>query len=177
MVLAGSQSFGSTRPPLNSKIRSITSQLGISTRLRYRLMLARFRPTAVATSASVSLRASMKAERCMTRNVRDTHISSQAICARGVVARKGAPVHDLYMPPRKQKPKKPKFSHHFLKEWRDKRNLSQEALGERIGRSHATVQRIETQQVALTQPVLDQLARALRTTRGKILDEPPSELD
>lgn len=79
-------------------------------------------------------------------------------------------VHPAYMPG-KRKP--PKFSHHFLKEWREKRGFTQERLGERIDRSHATVQRIESRQVALTQPVLDQLARVLKTTRGKILDEPP----
>lgn len=73
--------------------------------------------------------------------------------------------------------KKPKFSRHFVKAWRKKRGITQEDLGERIGLTHSSVQRIENRLQALTQPVLDDLAMALKTTRGKLLDEPPTEAD
>ena len=53
--------------------------------------------------------------------------------------------------------KQPKFSRHYVKEWRLHRHLTLEEVGELIGKSHATVQRIETRQQALTQPVLDDL--------------------
>lgn len=84
-------------------------------------------------------------------------------------------VHPMYMARRGIQPKRPKFSRHFLKEWRDKRGLTQERLGELVDRSHASIQRMEARQQAITQPVLDDLAVALKTTRGAILDRPPSD--
>lgn len=110
--------------------------------------------------------------------VRDAHNLRQVACAFGAVDIGPVAVHPTYMPGKKKKPTKtPKFSHHFLKEWRKKRGFTQEVLAEQVDRSHATIQRIENRTLALTQPVLDQLARALRTSRGKILDEPPTEHD
>lgn len=86
--------------------------------------------------------------------------------------------------PRKQTPfsartrkTKPKFSRHFLRDWRKARDLTQEELADRIGMTHPSVQRIETNQQALTQPVLDKLAIALGTTRGNILDRKPDASD
>lgn len=73
--------------------------------------------------------------------------------------------------------KKPKFSRHSLRDWRKARDLTQEELAERIGMTHASVQRMETGQQALTQPVLDKLAIALQTTRGNILDRKPTASD
>lgn len=105
--------------------------------------------------------------------VHHAHNGGQDACTFGDVESLVPIVHSVYMP-RAPKPKKPRFSRHFLKEWRLKKGLTQEELGALIGRSHATVQRIETRQTALTQPVLDELALALKTSRGKILDEPPA---
>jgi transcriptional regulator with XRE-family HTH domain len=72
-----------------------------------------------------------------------------------------------------RKPLPPRYSRHFVRQWRIKRDMTLEELAERIGRKHSTVQRIETRQIALTQPVLDDMAVALKTSRGKLLDEPP----
>ena len=53
--------------------------------------------------------------------------------------------------------KKPsvKFTRHYAREWREYRKLTLEEAGERMGRSHALISRIERRLVGLTQPTLD----------------------
>lgn len=113
----------------------------------------------------------------MCANVHLTNIPRQGDCTPHVVDRPPIPVHNVYMPKGKKgikRTKKTKYSRHFLKEWRKKRGLTQVQLAERIDRTHPSIQRMENRTQALTQPVLDDLAIALKTTRGAILDRPPS---
>lgn len=107
--------------------------------------------------------------------VHPAHNSGQAFRTSHVVDGYVADVHNVYMPRKRRPPPKPKYSRHFLKEWRKKRGLTQERLAELINMTHASVQRYETRQQPLSQEVLDQLALALRTSRGAILDDPPPE--
>jgi len=72
---------------------------------------------------------------------------------------------------------KPKYSRHYLKEWRKKRHMTQEELAERIGMTHPSIQRMEARTQPLSQEVLDGLALALNTSRGAILDQPPPKDD
>jgi transcriptional regulator with XRE-family HTH domain len=75
--------------------------------------------------------------------------------------------------------KKPsvKFTRHYAREWREHRKLTLEEAGERTGRSHALLSRIERRLVGLTQPTLDEMSRVYRVTRGTILDGPPNKDD
>lgn len=72
---------------------------------------------------------------------------------------------------RRRKP--PRFSPHYLQRLREEADLTQEELAERAGTTHATISRYEGREIQLTQTALDNLARALGTTRGAILDGPP----
>jgi transcriptional regulator with XRE-family HTH domain len=75
--------------------------------------------------------------------------------------------------------KKPsvKFTRHYARQWREHRKLTLEEPGERTGRSHALLSRIERRLVGLTQPTLDEMSRVYRVTRGTILDRPPNKDD
>jgi transcriptional regulator with XRE-family HTH domain len=55
--------------------------------------------------------------------------------------------------------------------------MTLEEAGERMGRSHALLSRIERRLVGLTQPTLDEMSRVYRVTRGTILDGPPNKDD
>jgi hypothetical protein len=50
------------------------------------------------------------------------------------------------------KPKKPVFTMHYAKHWRQHAGLTLEEAGARMGRSHATLSRIENRTVATAQP-------------------------
>lgn len=81
------------------------------------------------------------------------------------------PVHTVYMP---RKPaKRPTFSIHYVKAFRRDAGLSQEALADRLGVSHATVSRVERRIQELTQPMLDGMSAVFKESRGRILDGPP----
>lgn len=66
---------------------------------------------------------------------------------------------------------------HHLKAWRKFRGLSQEALADRIGKSKATIGHLETGRTEMTHTWLLELAPALDTTPGYILDHDPKDLD
>jgi len=70
-----------------------------------------------------------------------------------------------------------KFSTHYAKDWRLNAQLTLEEAGARLGRSHATLSRIENRKVALTQPLLDEMAKVYGCARGAILDRPPKKDD
>ena len=70
---------------------------------------------------------------------------------------------------------KRKFSKHYLREYRLRAGLTAKELGGRVGLSHASILRIEALEQQITQRVLDDLARALQTSRGAILDYPPKD--
>lgn len=64
---------------------------------------------------------------------------------------------------------------HFIREWRDHRDLTLERLAERIGLTHSTLSRIERGKTAYTQPVLEALAEALGTTPASLIMRDPSK--
>lgn len=65
----------------------------------------------------------------------------------------------------------------FFQEWRKFRGLSQERLGEMIGREKATVSRIESGDIAYTREFLEAAADALGTHPGMLLMRGPTEAD
>lgn len=74
-----------------------------------------------------------------------------------------------------QKPHKRRRT--FIKEWREYRNLTQEALGARIGTSGAMISRIENGETPYTQDTLEGLAHALMTDPASLLMRNPSDQD
>ncbi len=77
----------------------------------------------------------------------------------------------------KKGPVQPRFGPNYLRRWRRHRKLTLEQLAELVDVSHPTIQRIETRKQPLGQPILDDLATVLRTTRGSLLDRPPNDDD
>ena len=118
----------------------------------------------------------MKSERRMVRiNVREANISGQVFCTRQIVDICTLGVHPAGMDDDDDDDddNNEPLSKHYLLAWRRYRKLTQQELGRRIGRAHSVVGRMERSEIALTQRMLDKLARALHTSRGNILDRPP----
>jgi transcriptional regulator with XRE-family HTH domain len=65
----------------------------------------------------------------------------------------------------------------FIKQWRIFRDLSQEALGERLGTSGGSISRIENGQQPYTQDTLEALAEALMTDPASLLMRNPTDED
>src|SRR5947209_7376471 len=81
------------------------------------------------------------------------------------------------MPPRIGFQKKRQRRKTFIKQWRDFRNLSQDALGERIGTSGGSISRIENGEQPYTQDTLEALAEALMTDPASLLMRNPTDED
>ena len=64
---------------------------------------------------------------------------------------------------------------HFLKEWREERQLTQDQLGDRVGLTHSSISRLETGQSKLTEHAILKLARALQITPGDLFRSPLDE--
>jgi transcriptional regulator with XRE-family HTH domain len=64
---------------------------------------------------------------------------------------------------------------HFIKEWREYRMLTQEALAERLNMSAANLSRVETGRQPYTQDLLEALADALRTDPASLLMRNPND--
>lgn len=65
----------------------------------------------------------------------------------------------------------------FIREWREYRNLSQEALGERLGTSGGSISRIESGAQPYTQDTLEALAEALMTDPASLIMRNPNDHD
>lgn len=63
----------------------------------------------------------------------------------------------------------------FIREWRDYRNLTQEALAGRLDMSAAQLSRIEAGSQPYTQDVLEALAHALQTDPASLLMRKPGD--
>lgn len=70
------------------------------------------------------------------------------------------------------KPAKPR---HYVKEWRKHRGLSQEALAERIGKTHSAISQLERGKIDYTQGMLEALADALMCEPADLLMRDPSQ--
>lgn len=65
----------------------------------------------------------------------------------------------------------------FIRQWREHRGLSQEALADRLDMSAAQLSRIESGKQPATTDFLDACADALRTDRGSLLMRNPEKED
>jgi transcriptional regulator with XRE-family HTH domain len=65
----------------------------------------------------------------------------------------------------------------FLKEWREYRNLTQEALADRVGMSVSNISQLERGLQGYSDDGLQALAHALRTEPGYILSVNPLDED
>lgn len=62
----------------------------------------------------------------------------------------------------------------FVREWREYRQLTQEALASRVGVSQETISRLEGGKIAYTQPMLESLAEALRCEPADLIMRNPA---
>ena len=70
-----------------------------------------------------------------------------------------------------------KWRKNFIREWREDRGLTQQDLADAIGRTKATVSRIETGDIAYTREFLEAAADALGTHPGILLIRAPTPAD
>jgi transcriptional regulator with XRE-family HTH domain len=78
--------------------------------------------------------------------------------------------------PRQARPQpKPQRRRWFLKQWREHRNLSQEALAERVGMTQGMISHLETGRVDYTSSHLDLLAEALGCAPPDLLIRNPAD--
>lgn len=74
--------------------------------------------------------------------------------------------------------KKPKQRRrHFIREWREYRDLTQDQLADRLGTSKATISRIEGYKQPYTQDFLEACAEALMTQPASLLMRNPKDED
>lgn len=62
---------------------------------------------------------------------------------------------------------------HYVKQWREYRDLTQEQLAERVDRSRGLISQIESGLTELTEEMVFALADAMRCTPGDILEVNP----
>lgn len=75
---------------------------------------------------------------------------------------------------------KPQWRRTFIKQWRNQRGMTQEALAERVGEkiggfTHASIGRIENGKQPYSQPILEAIAEALNVDVADLLMRDPSE--
>jgi transcriptional regulator with XRE-family HTH domain len=69
----------------------------------------------------------------------------------------------------------PRYRPTFIRQWRQHRGLTLEALADLIGMTHASLSRLERGLQPYNQAVLEALARALKCTPTDLLDRNPSD--
>jgi transcriptional regulator with XRE-family HTH domain len=91
-------------------------------------------------------------------------------------------LHPMYMAKRVVSRLKgqPKFRRTFIRQWREHRGLTLEALADRVGQAvggftHASLSRIERGKQPYSQPILEALAHALQTDVASLLMRDPSD--
>lgn len=89
-------------------------------------------------------------------------------CTPGVVVAPIAVDHPRFMA------RKPAYRQ-FFREWREHRNLTQEAAAERMETTHATISRLERGKQAYTQPMLEKMADAYNCQPADLLMRDPSQ--
>ena len=102
--------------------------------------------------------------------VHQAHIPRQAICTPDGMAVPASALHNVHMPKKDRA-----LGKTFLTEWRNASGMTLEALGEEIGRSHATVSRIENQKQPYSQEILEAIAEVYECTPADLLSGPPPD--
>lgn len=69
---------------------------------------------------------------------------------------------------------KPRKAHHFIREWRKYRGLTQEQLADRIEQTSGGISQLENGLINYTQPTLEALAVALNCEPGDLLSRDPA---
>lgn len=69
---------------------------------------------------------------------------------------------------------KPRKAHHFIREWRKYRGLTQEQVAERIDQTSGAISQLENGIINYTQPTLEALAVALNCETGDLLSRDPA---
>lgn len=64
----------------------------------------------------------------------------------------------------------------YLRQWREKRGLTQEQLADKVGTAKAVISLLENEKRPLSSKWLRKFAEALDTTPGRILDIDPDEV-
>lgn len=62
---------------------------------------------------------------------------------------------------------------HFIRAWRQHRELTQEQLAERVGMTHGAISQLERGEVNYTQPTLEALAEALSCQPADLIMRDP----
>jgi transcriptional regulator with XRE-family HTH domain len=75
----------------------------------------------------------------------------------------------------KRRPLKPRYSVHFLRQWREKQGMTRQELAAATDLRVQTIGRIENRLIQLTQTSIDAFARALRVSRGAFFRPPPNK--
>ncbi len=112
-------------------------------------------------------------------------------CTHGAVYRGSPPVHDVYM---EKKPTKkgmvqtrlrPLYQRTFIREWRERRKLTQEQLAEMVGEyleergikvggySYASIGRMENGKMPYHQAVMEGISDALKVPVTTLISRPP----
>lgn len=169
----GRNSSGETFPPVAALIRAANSQDGRLTPRLMREIALRSTPTHFPKAASSKPCFVIQSDRVMKHFVHHKHISCQVDCASGAVDLSSTVRRMHSMAKAKKSKRKPKFTKHFVLEWREAFNLGQEELAGRMGYSHSTVQRVETMQTAYTQQFLEKAGHVFGCHPGLLLMRPP----
>lgn len=102
--------------------------------------------------------------------VRPMHNSGQAICAPDGMVAAEALVHDLHMAESGRI-----LGRTFLREWREASGMSLEALASEVGKSHATLSRIENRKSPYSQEILEAIAAVYGCQPHDLLSGPPAD--
>ncbi|MBK5958079.1 hypothetical protein CCR97_08090 [Rhodoplanes elegans] len=114
----------------------------------------------------------------MSRNVHPVHMIVQPPCAPSDMDSQGWPVHHVHMAKMvSAKRRRVCRRRNYLREWREKREMTLEEVGAKIDYSHASLSRIERGVQDYTGDLLEALAAVYGTDPITLLTRHPDEPD
>ena len=160
-----------TAPLVALSMIAITGSGGTVFPLRYRRTATRLRPMSRPKSSSVLRVSFMYSASFMRPNVHHMHVPAQApTCMPSDTKLKTVGVCVL-MPPIK-KPERSR-TRHYIRAWREHRNLTQQQLADRMQTTRETVSRVENGLVPYNQDFIEVCANALNCSPSDLLDHNP----
>ncbi len=84
-------------------------------------------------------------------------------------------MHNMHMAKVRTRFKRPTYRQTYIRQWREFRGLTQQALAARVGTTHATLSRLERGKHPYKQELLERIADALQTDVASLLMRDPSE--